>query len=172
MIDICRWPELAKRRKMEVMKRLSLMIAFLLLCFLQSGMARAELPASVVRIASGDTILVEVFVSPYQRVHFAVCLTGIDTPDLNARCMNERLISQEAMDMVKELSRGGVDLIDLQPGCYPDRAYARVRLNDGRELSDVLLAEGLARPISDTSSDGWCSLPDMIPKDKQGIRLF
>ena len=131
-----------------------------------------ELPASIVTIASGDTLLVEVFVSPYQRVRFPVCLEGVDTPDLNARCYSERLISQEAINMVRDLSYGGVTLFDMEPGCYPNRPFARIRLRDGRELSDVLLDAGVGAPYEPGQFARWCHEDDSLTHPGSGIYTY
>jgi micrococcal nuclease len=62
-----------------------------------------------------------------------------------------------ARDYIRSLVVGQVvTLTAVQPDKYDKRVDAYVRLPDGRDLSDALIAAGLARPYSGGRRAEWC----------------
>jgi endonuclease YncB( thermonuclease family) len=62
-----------------------------------------------------------------------------------------------ARDYTRSLVVGQVvTLTAVQPDKDDKRVDAYVRLPDGRDLGDALIAVGLARPYGGGRRDGWC----------------
>jgi endonuclease YncB( thermonuclease family) len=62
-----------------------------------------------------------------------------------------------ARDYTRSLVVGQVvTLTAVQPDKYDKRVDAYLRLPDGRDLGDALIAAGLARPYSGGHRAGWC----------------
>jgi endonuclease YncB( thermonuclease family) len=102
-----------------------------------------------------------------------VGLVGFDTPeaDMYANCESERSLAAKAALKLRQLvAGGGLDLALVQcscpagtegtPACNSERACGVLKAA-GRDVADVLIADGLARPYL-CSGDGcprrepWC----------------
>lgn len=130
------------------------------------GAARApsaeitSVSATVVRILDGDTIAVRARIWLGQDVETSVRVLGVDTPETGprAKCESERARGAAAKRRVAELLKPGarVTLAGVKPDKYAGRVLARVALPDGRDLAQLLIAEGLARPYAGGARGGWC----------------
>jgi endonuclease YncB( thermonuclease family) len=81
---------------------------------------------------------------------------GMDTPELRGACTAERELAQRARDRLAQLLAGGVTLQPRGMDRYR-RVLAVVRDRRGRDLAEVLIAEGLARPYDGRGPRaGWC----------------
>lgn len=101
-----------------------------------------QVPARVVRVVDGDTIEVMAFVWVGQAIRTKVRLAGINAPERGSGDRADR-----ATQRVQELTLNkDVVLEGVKNGKYAGRVVASVRLPDGRDLEDTLLAEGLADP--------------------------
>ena len=111
----------------------------------------------VLRVIDGDTIVVtlpgipEVFGK-----RISVRLEGIDTPELNGKCHNEKVLAQKAKDRFEGLIMKAdvVSLSGVKRGKY-FRLVAKVMV-DGENISSTLLNEGLARLYDGKKRGGWC----------------
>jgi len=113
-------------------------------------------PASVVRIVDGDTLVVRARIWLGHEVETHVRLGGIDAPELNGRCPGERALAKEARKVLADAVGGGeVALSEIHYGKYAGRVVAEVSV-DGRPVSDTLLAAGVARPESSGRRRPWC----------------
>lgn len=102
-----------------------------------------------VTVIDGDTLRVSGEV---------VRLAGIDAPELRRpRCAEERRLARTARDRLQVLVAGGVR---LQPAAGRDRyrrVLARVIDRRGRDVGEVLVAEGLAVPYHGRGPrHRWC----------------
>jgi endonuclease YncB( thermonuclease family) len=109
-------------------------------------------PASAQRGAQaidGDTIRVSGQV---------VRLAGIDAPELHRpRCPLERAMARKARDRLQALVAGGVRLEALAGQDRYRRTLARVLDRRGRDVGQVLIAEGLAVPYHGRGPQKrWC----------------
>jgi micrococcal nuclease len=79
--------------------------------------------------------------------YVSIRLFGVDAPEQGdrAKCGQERVWAKRAKVRVQELLHGRVTL-DLHGIDEFGRLLATVRLQDGRDLGQVLLKENLARP--------------------------
>ncbi len=102
--------------------------------------------AEILRVIDGDTLLVEAYPWPQQRIEAYVRLRGIDTPELRAACPGERdaahLARQALTDMAGEGST--IWLQNIAGDKYFGRIVADVMLPDGRNPAEVLKTAGLA----------------------------
>jgi endonuclease YncB( thermonuclease family) len=87
--------------------------------------------------------------------------SGVDAPEMGSRakCEAERLLALKAKARLKELMLAGVPRI-VDSGAR-DRTSSRrplvdIYLADGREVGQILMSEGLARPWSPKQRIDWC----------------
>lgn len=123
------------------------------------GQAIAETVWRVTSVYDGDTIMIEVPALPPELSRLSVRLRGIDTPEIGgrAKCRLEREWGIAARDFVRERVMGReVRFTDLGWDKYGGRIDAFVWV-DGGNLSEMLIAAGLARPYDGRSKrKGWC----------------
>ncbi len=113
-------------------------------------------PARVVSVTDGDTVLVRARIWLGQDVETRIRLEGVDTPEMKARCAKERRLAIKARDFVKRRIGGRtVDLFHIQYGKYAGRVVARIRDADG-DLSKAIIAAGLGRPYDGGRRRSWC----------------
>ena len=130
--------------------------------FLGPGARAAEvLPgpvaADVVKVIDGDTLDVMARVWLGQTIHVRVRLDGVDTPELRGRCAGERAQAEEARSWLeRQLAGRSIALRQVRLGKYAGRVVARVELDDGQDLSVMLLRSGLARPYDGRRRADWC----------------
>lgn len=123
-------------------------------------MLAGPVPAQVVRVVDGDTLLVRAHIWVGQQVRVAVRIRGIDAPELNAGCAGERLLAARAAEFVRKAVSGRtVRLSAVSGGKYFGRVLADVTMADGRALGPELVAAGLARPYDGGARQGWCGAP-------------
>ncbi len=113
----------------------------------------------VVSVYDGDTLSVNVPDWPPvvgQRV--PVRVRGIDAPEIRGRCALEKAQARAARDLLRRMLNEAdqVTLRGVERGKY-FRLVATV-LADGRNVADVLIAHGLARPYEGRGPRAsWCS---------------
>ena len=121
------------------------------------------IPAEVLRVLDGDTIVVRARIWLGQDIETRVRLLGVDTPELNGQCETERRLARKARDLTVSLSGGGkVILSDIQYGKYAGRVVARVHAPGGEDFSGTLLRNGLGRAYDGRRRQSWCEAP--LPK--------
>ena len=132
------------------------------LFFWSAGARAAEvLPgpviADVVKVVDGDTLDVSARVWLGQTLRIRVRLDGVDTPELRGRCEGERAQAQEARSWLeRRLAGHSIALRQVRFAKYAGRVVARVELDDGQDLSAMLLSAGLARPYDGGKRGDWC----------------
>ncbi len=123
-------------------------------------------PAQVVSVLDGDTLEVRVRVWLGQELSTRVRLSGIDAPELTARCDGARALARKARAFLAAQieSAGGagpeVWLRDIRNGKYAGRVVARVETPGGEDLGRSLIASGLARPYGGGRRGSWCDASD------------
>lgn len=115
-----------------------------------------EYQAKVIRNYDGDNITVEVSVWLDQVLTTSVRIDGINTPEIRGKCQVEKELAIKARNRTRELTAAGVTLNQVRWGKYAKRVVALVTLRDGRNLADVLIDEGHARPYSGGKRKSWC----------------
>lgn len=111
-------------------------------------------PATVLRVIDGDTLEVDARPWPGVTIRTLVRIRGIDTPELNGRCVQERTAATAARDALLRLTHGAtVTLSEVTPDKYGGRVVAHVRVS-GEDLGARLQRDGHARPYGHRAS--WC----------------
>jgi len=85
----------------------------------------------------------------------------VDAPEMGSRskCEYERNLAQQAKARLKELLLAGVPWIDdsgSRDRTSSDRPLINIYLNDGREVGQVLISEGLAKRWNPQQRIDWC----------------
>lgn len=115
------------------------------------------IPASVAAVIDGDTLRVKARVWLGQEVDTLVRLLGVDAPELDGRCADERQRAEAARAFLRRRAQGGrVSLVDVRTDKYGGRVLARVLDADGTDLGAALVAAGLARPYGGARRTPWC----------------
>jgi micrococcal nuclease len=102
-------------------------------------------------VVDGDTIK-----APYGVTYR---LMGYDTPETRfARCDAERELGFAAKDRLEDLlAQGEVRVLESGKIDKYGRTLAEVTVN-GRDVGDILIDEGLARPYQGGKRASWCGL--------------
>ncbi len=117
-------------------------------------------PATVLRVIDGDTLMVRARIWIGQEIEIKVRLSGVDAPELRGKCESERILARQARDLVAASIAGGeVSLHAVQYGKFAGRVLARVETSAGDDLGTALLDSGLGRPYRGKRRQGWCAPP-------------
>lgn len=115
------------------------------------------IPARVLRVIDGDTVLVRARIWLGQDVETSVRLLGIDTPEKRGKCENERQAAEKAENFTTAtLSDEWITLHDVIADKYGKRVVARIVTAQGEDLGALLLAKGLAREYGGRTKHPWC----------------
>ena len=110
------------------------------------------------RSIDGDTLVVRARIWLGQELKVMVRISGIDAPELRARCDKERKMAVSARQLVKRLvGQRKVTLSHIRQGKYAGRVIADVIDKSGSSLSVHLLKANLARPYRRGRRKSWCA---------------
>jgi endonuclease YncB( thermonuclease family) len=113
--------------------------------------------ALVERVIDGDTIEVEARIWLGQSLIIRVRIDGVDAPELEAKCDDERRRALEARDyLARRLLGTEVTLSHVVYDKYGGRVRASVADRQG-DIARALLSEGLARPYGGERRQPWCA---------------
>jgi len=115
-------------------------------------------PARVVAVRDGDTLVVRARIWLGQVIRTKVRLAGVDTPELRGHCDRERRMAAAArMFVARKIDARRVTLRDIRYGKYAGRVVARVITARGEDLGEALIAAGLGRRYRGRQRRGsWC----------------
>lgn len=114
-------------------------------------------PARVVEIVDGDTLVVRARIWLGHDVETRVRLAGIDAPELKGKCPRERSLARAARAfLAARLDGASVMLRDVRYGKYAGRVLARLETAADGDIGAALLAAGLARPYEGRRRLSWC----------------
>ncbi len=118
---------------------------------------RGIYPAEVLRIADGDTFEARVQVWPGIAITTKVRLREIDTPELKARCTQERVKAEAARARLAViLAEGGVELSRVGLDKFGGRVDAAASTHSTPDVSAALLQAGLGRRYAGGRRESWC----------------
>ena len=115
--------------------------------------------AHVVRVIDGDTAQVEALIWINQRIDVNVRLAGIDAPEIgsHAHCDFERGKADQARTYLASLIEDrDVKLTGIETDKYGGRVDAHILLDDGRDVSDLMLKKRLALAYDGGRKTSWC----------------
>jgi endonuclease YncB( thermonuclease family) len=117
------------------------------------GIYRAE----VLRVSDGDTFEARVQVWPGIAITTLVRLRGIDTPELKARCPEERVKAEAARAKLRTiLAEGSVELRAIGLDKFGGRIDASAATRSTPDVAGAILKAGLARSYTDGRRESWC----------------
>ena len=123
--------------------------------------ARQVHPADVLRVFDGDTFEARVRLWPGLDVTTKVRLRGVDAPELNARCFEEREKAEAARDALKRiLAEGQSGLAQVTLDKYGGRVVAAASTVATPDVSSALIAAGVGLPYGGGRRQGWCEKAD------------
>ena len=118
--------------------------------------------AHVKAVIDGDTLSVEVPVWLGVALTTKVRLRGIDAPELHGRCQREKDLAAQAKKRLADETTLQVRLSNVEGDKYYGRVEADVAtVPDGLDLSDAMLASGLARAYDGGKRGDWCGLASL-----------
>lgn len=135
---------------------------FSALCMILAQGAFAEtlpgpIPADVVRVIDGDTVLVRAKIWLNQTIEVSVRVAEIDTPEVyRPACSAERKIADQATNAAREFLGSKIMLHNIHNGKYAGRVVAEVHHRTRGRLSEHLLDLGLA--VGEDEDDPWCTV--------------
>ncbi|MCU7877149.1 MAG: thermonuclease family protein [Candidatus Thiodiazotropha sp. (ex Lucinoma borealis)] len=112
---------------------------------------------AVVSVYDADTFRVNIQGWPPVVGHnVPIRVSGIDAPEVRARCHQEKVLALLARAQTRNLliNAKQIELREIRRGKY-FRLLADVWV-DGRRLSQQLITAGLARPYDGGKREGWC----------------
>ena len=120
--------------------------------------AAEAVPARVDYIIDGDTFSAGVMLDEDVEITVRVRLINIDTPEIHGECEAERIMAENARDLLANLMPRGVtvDLKNIKDDKYLGRIDANVILPDGRDVGAILMNSGLARKYHGGKRAPWC----------------
>ena len=88
--------------------------------------------------------------------HMSVRVNGVDAPEMRGKCQSEKQAALKAKQFTVSALRGAteIELRSIKRGKY-FRLIADVYV-DNRNLSEMLIKNGLARPYRGGKRKGWC----------------
>lgn len=116
------------------------------------------IPARVLRVVDGDTVVVRARIWLGQDVETSVRVAGIDTPEKRGKCDSERQAADRAQAFTAQRLEveSWVALHDVIADKYGKRVVARIVTPAGEDIGAALIAQGLARPYGGRTKQPWC----------------
>jgi micrococcal nuclease len=112
--------------------------------------------ATVERVVDGDTVDVKARIWLGQTVAVRVRIDGIDAPEMEARCVEERSMAVAARDyLMHRLMGTDVTLTRVVYDKYGGRVRANVADGHG-DVAAALISAGLARTYHGEKRAPWC----------------
>jgi endonuclease YncB( thermonuclease family) len=111
----------------------------------------------VLNVIDGDTFRARVHIWLGQSVEVKVRLKGVDTPEMNGKCADEKKLARAAKAFAQKwLSENKAQLTNVHYGTYAGRVLATTQNKGGETLSAALLSENLAKPYRGRKAK-WCA---------------
>ena len=115
------------------------------------------IPAKVLRIVDGDTIVVRAHIWLGQTIESIVRIRGIDTPEMKGKCEFERQKAEEAKKFVEKMIDGkDIFLEQISYDKYGGRVVAIIKTKGHKSLAEEMINKGLAREYQGKTKQGWC----------------
>jgi len=118
-----------------------------------------DLKATTGRIFDGDTFAAVVHLEGGASVRANIRFIDIDAPELSGECESEIEWAYKSKARLEELLPEGtkVTLSGIKDDKYLGRINAYVRLPDGRDVSQIMLAENMAVAYTGGKRSTWCT---------------
>jgi micrococcal nuclease len=105
----------------------------------------------------GDTCYVTAPSLPEPLQKMSIRILGIDTPEIRAKCDEEKRLAYEGREFANRMFREAetIEFANLQWDKYGGRVLVDVYL-DGKSYRDEIINSGLARPYDGGTKTSWC----------------
>ena len=134
------------------------------LCWSIEAFAQISIAALVTGAYDGDTLSVDAENWPNLVWKGNVRVRGVDAPEIRGECEQEKQLAITARDFVRDLLVGErVILTEVDIDRYGGRVLARVHLENGEDLAQVLIANGYGRAYDGSTRHSWCGTSTAIP---------
>ena len=115
------------------------------------------IPAKVLRVIDGDTIVLRAHVWLGQTIETIVRIRGIDTPEIKGKCEFERQKAEEAKNFLEKMTDGkNIFLEQISYDKYGGRVVATIKTKDDKDLAAEMINKGLAREYHGKTKQVWC----------------
>ena len=134
------------------------------LCWGASAFAQISIAALVTGAYDGDTLAVDAENWPDLVWKGNVRVRGVDAPEIRGECEQERQLAIAARDFVRDTLVGErVILTEVENDRYGGRVLARIHLQNGEDLAQVLIANGYGRAYDGGARQSWCGASIAVP---------
>ena len=134
------------------------------LCWSTSAVAQISIAALVTGAYDGDTLSVDAENWPDLVWKGNVRVRGVDAPEIRGDCEQEKQLAIAARDFVRDTLVGErVILTEVENDRYGGRVLARIHLENGEDLAQVLIANGYGRAYDGGARHNWCGTSIAIP---------
>ncbi len=144
------------------------LLAYACLATGEDAHAQLATAATVTGAYDGDTIYVTAAVWPNMLWAGSVRVLGVDTPEIQGRCVQESTLALEARDYVRDLlTDESVLLTDVKNDKYGGRVLAHVFLqaeDNQQNLAALLIERGLGRDYDGGTRQSWCGDEQELPE--------
>lgn len=114
-------------------------------------------PAEIIRVVDGDTVRVRATIWLDVSLEILVRIRGIDAPELNGDCPEERVGAAAATAaLTAALGGGPLRLTVIEDDKYFGRVVTDVVNEAGVSIAAAMLATGLVRPYDGGTRQPWC----------------
>ena len=117
--------------------------------------------ADVIRVVDGDTIEARVHIWLGQDVTTDIRIRGIDAPEVNGRCREEKIMAASATERLAGLAGDAIRVSEIGEDKYGGRVLARVENAGGGDVGALMLESGLARPYIGGRRGDWCGVSQL-----------
>ncbi len=129
----------------------------------EAALALASLPSPtpvhVSHVVDGDTFHVFVTLRSGEIVRAPLRIRGIDTPEMQGACEEEKHLAHEAARALSELLASSDVLVDTISTDKYERILARVLVQQNgtrRDVAEIMVSAGYGRIYTGRKRAGWC----------------
>lgn len=143
---------------MRYVSHITAITVFLAFVWVLSSHAEERYSWKYLYTIDGDSLLFEALWSPLaDNKTIIVRLDAVDSPELHAKCQEERVRALKAKEYVSNLLSKAkkIQVVPLGWDKFGGRLLGRVYADDV-DVNDKLLREGLAREYHGEKKQGWC----------------
>ncbi len=114
-----------------------------------------------VQVTDGDSVVATVPLGAAATIRIRV--QGLDAPELQGACAWETQKAAAAKARLEQLTARGVRIVTQLDTDVYGRLLAKLYDRQGRDVAEVLIAEGLARPMGPRDRrQPWCPAPEPV----------
>ena len=149
------------------------LLAYACLATGEETQAQLATSATVTGAYDGDTLYVTADVWPNMLWAGSVRVLGVDTPEIQGRCVQESTLAIEAREYVRDLlTDKNVLLTNVENDKYGGRVLAHVFVQaegSQQNLAVLLIERGLGRDYDGGTRQSWCGDGRVLPEQSAPV---